>query len=77
MKRTLSIVCAVCMSTAVFGQADDGKGVMMNPEGKYDLLSQLWHMEDADPLESINLLSGSLTVDEQEAYDALSIKLLI
>lgn len=52
MKRTLSIVCAVCMSTAVFGQADDGKGVMMNPEGKYDLLSQAWQFEDADPLET-------------------------
>ncbi len=52
MKRTLSIVCALCLSTAAFGQADDGKGVMMNPEGKYDLLSQAWQFEDADPLET-------------------------
>lgn len=52
MKRMLSIVCAMCMSTAVFAQADDGKGVMMNPEGKYDLLSQLWQFEDADPLDT-------------------------
>ena len=52
MKRTLSIVCALCLSAAAFGQADDGKGVMMNPEGKYDLLSQLWRFEDADPLQT-------------------------
>jgi hypothetical protein len=42
----------MCLSTAVYGQADDGKGVMMNPDGKYDLLSQLWRFEDADPLDT-------------------------
>lgn len=52
MKRTLSIVCAFCMSTAAFGQTDDGKGVMMNPEGNYDLLSEAWFFEDANPLET-------------------------
>lgn len=51
MKRTLSIVCALCMSTTAFGQAGGDEGVMMNPEGKYDLLSQLWRFEDADPLD--------------------------
>jgi len=68
----------ILMETDIlFGGTTSGKAIrdsqykLIRIEGSSDLLFDM----DADPLEASNLLSGSLTVGEQAAYNSLTNKL--
>lgn len=68
----------ILMETDIlFGGITAGRAIrddqykLIRIEGTSDLLFDM----DADPLEGNNLLSGSLTIDEQAAYDSLTNKL--
>jgi arylsulfatase A-like enzyme len=69
--------CILMETDSLFGGTTSGRAIrddqfkLIRIEGSSDLLFDM----PADPLESTNLLAGSLTVDEQTAYDALSEKL--
>ncbi len=71
MKRVLSLVCILVVSTAAFAQQSESTEittVTTTVSGGEDLMTQLWFMEDATPLETgkLDLRLGFSWVTESE-----------